>query len=507
MTAALAVGPAAREAAHGWRAHLLALFAAAAAILALFARDAAHMAGVWWESATFNHCLLIPFLLAWLVRQRLPELRRLAPRAWAPGLAVVALGACSWLVGEAAAAALARHLGLVLMLQGAVIACLGPAVARGLAFPLFYAFFLVPAGEELVPAMQTLTAAMAMALLDLSGVPAHIEGVFITIPSGYFEIAEACAGLKFLVAMAAFGALAANVCFRSARRRILFLAAALVVPVLANGVRAWGTIYIAHRTSVEFAVGLDHVVYGGVFFAVVMALLLAAAWPFFDRRPGDAWFDPRDLQAEGAEPGSPRRAGRIAAAAASVAAAPLLWSAAVAQAGERPIAADFRLPEVAGWERAGVPDDWRPHHPGADLFRIARYRDAAGREVDLAIAVYARQEEGRELVGEGRGAAGPESRWAWSADLPAPPGGRAERLASHGLARDVASFYRVGDVVTGSGARVKLETMKTRLLGGPQHAAAVLVSAEGQGAGDAIGDFLAALGPIERLADRAAGAE
>jgi hypothetical protein len=51
------------------------------------------------------------------------------------------------------------------MLQGAAIACLGKAAARGLAFPIFYALFLIPFGEELVPPMQTVTAKMAMALL------------------------------------------------------------------------------------------------------------------------------------------------------------------------------------------------------------------------------------------------------------------------------------------------------------------------------------------------------
>jgi hypothetical protein len=83
------------------------------------------MAAIWWKSATFNHCLLVVPIIGWLVRQRLPELKALAPRAWAPGLALVAAGASAWLVGEAGNLALLRHFGLVLMLQGAAVACLG----------------------------------------------------------------------------------------------------------------------------------------------------------------------------------------------------------------------------------------------------------------------------------------------------------------------------------------------------------------------------------------------
>lgn len=487
-----------------WQLHLGALGLVWAAMLILFHADAADIVAIWWNSATFNHCLLIPPIIAWLVAQRLPELRQIEPAVWAPGLALVALGGFGWLLGEASGVALARHLGLAFMLQGAVIACLGPSVARGLAFPLFYALFMVPFGEELVPAMQTVTAEIAMVLLSLAGIPAHLEGVFITTPTGYFEVAEACAGVKFLIAMIAFGALVANVCFRSWRRRAAFMAVSIVIPILANGVRAWGTIYIASRTSVEFAVGFDHVIYGGIFFAIVIALILAVGWRFFDRGIDDPWLDPKALPARPG--GAPAL---VVAAAVAVAALPVAWSGAVSASGTQPIRTDFVLPEVDGWQREAAGVEWRPNFAGADLLRTARYRDRQGRAVDLAIAVYARQSEGRELVGYGQGAVGPESGWAWTADTPPPPNGRAERIASHGVVREVVSFYRVGEIMTGSGMGVKLETLKTRLLGGPQRAVALLVSAPAPAAGvsprPVIDDFLRALGPIEPLADRAAG--
>nr|WP_295374962.1 exosortase A [uncultured Sphingosinicella sp.] len=495
----------------GWRTHLVALGVAAAAILILFARDAYDMGRIWVESSTYNHCALILPIIAWLVWQRLPELRQLAPSAWAPGLILVGIGALGWLLGEAATVALARHAGLVLMLQGAVVACLGKAVARGLAFPIFYAFFLIPVGNEIVPLMQHVTAEICMALLALVGIPAHIEGIFITIPNGYFEVAEACAGVKFLVAMAAYGALVANVCFRSWTRRILFMGAAILIPVLANGVRAWGTIYIAHKTNSAFASGFDHVFYGWFFFAIVIALLMAVGWRFFDRGVSDPWFDPRALQPADAAPGSTPKLIRTAAAAAALAALPVLWSSAVASVGAQQAPRDIALPQVAGWQRvpAARGRPWEPHFAGADVIRMGRYRDAAGQEVDLAIAVFARQDEDRELVGFGQGAVKPEGAWAWTGTGPTPSGGRLERIASHGTVREVASFYRVGTVLTGSEMAAKAETMKVRLLGGPQRAVAVLVSAEAPSEGasprPAIDAFLANLRPIEPLADRAAG--
>ena len=487
-----------------WQQHIGALALVWALFLALFSADAADIASIWWNSSTFNHCLLIPPIIAWLVWQRLPELAKLRPSAWAPGLALVGAGGLAWLLGEASNVAFARQLGLVFMLQGAVIACLGPAVARGLVFPLAFAFFMVPFGEEFVPLMQMVTAKIAMALLSIAGIPAHLEGVFITTPNGYFEVAEACAGVKFLIAMIAFGALAANVCFRSWRRRSAFMAAAIVIPILANGVRAWGTIYIAHLTSVEFAVGFDHVIYGGIFFAIVIAAILAVGWPFFDRAVDDPWIDVSDL---------PQKAKRspllIAIAAVGLAALAPAWCAAVSAAGTMTAPADFALPSVPGWTPEQAGDEWRPHFAGADMMAMRRYRNAEGKAVDLAVAVYGRQSEGRELVGHGQGAVGPESNWAWIENSRAPLGGRAERIASHGLVREVVSFYRVGNITTGSGMGVRLETLKTRLLGGPQRAVAVLVSAPapatGVSARPTIDEFLTALGPVDTLADRAAG--
>jgi len=493
--------PLARREASAWRAHLAALALAAASILGLFRRDAADIAAIWWNDSTYNHCLLIVPIIAWLVWQRLPQLRQLIPAGWWPGLAVVGAGAFGWLLGEASGVDFARQLGLLLMLQGSAIACLGKAVARALAFPLFYALFLVPFGEEIVPVMQTVTAEIAALLLALSNVPAHLEGIFITTPTGYFEVAEACAGVKFLIAMAAFGALVANVCYRSWRRRLAFLGMAMAIPVFANGVRAWGTIYIAYFTSIDFAAGFDHVVYGFVFFAIVIALILAIGWRFFDRGAGDPWFDPEALQ-----PVPPRGAqpALVAAAALGLALLPVAWSGAVTAAGISPLPARAALPEVPGWQRVpragGIP--WQPHFAGADRMLLGHYRDRRGRSVDLAIAVFARQSEGRELVGFGQGAVAPNGRWAWTADAVAPPDGRAERIASHGLERQVVSFYRVGGIVTGSGVGVKLETLKVRLLGGPQRAVAVLASGESR---EAIDDFLSALGPVAPLADRAAG--
>ena len=176
-----------------------------------------------------------------------------------------------------------------------------------------------------------------------------------------------------------------------------------------------------------------------------------------------------------------------------------------------PIATDTTLPDVSGWTRVGQGGavDWTPSYPGADRLLQARYVDAAGRTVDLAVAVYAVQGEGREIVGHGIGAIPPESTWLRVENRPPLAGGAVIRMRAPGpVERDTATWYRLGDMVTASARRVKIETVRSRLTGGDPGAVAVIVSAEreGQDARRAMEDFVAAAGPIARVADRVAGA-
>lgn len=502
--------PASKAGVTVWTQHLRLLGLAVAAILILFWRDGLAMLDAWWNVSTYNHCLLIVPIIIWLVQQRREELAKITPMIWAPGLLWMAAASVGWLLGEAAGVSFARQLGLVMMLQGAVITLLGFKVMRGLIFPLSYSFFLVPFGEEFVPFLQTITAKMSMTFLSWTDIPAFIDGVFISTPTGYFEVAEACSGVKFLIAMVAYGALVTNLCFESWRRRALFLIAAVAVPILANGIRAFGTIYIAHHTTTDFASGFDHIFYGWFFFAFVLALVMAIGWPFFDRKidepmiDGDAIEQRASIQTKL----SPKAAMILMAA---LIAAPMLWTSTLA-AQSSPVPDKIALPTVAGWDRVDYRPlfDWQPRFDGANHQLFGRFQNASsGAQVDLAIAVYDRQEDGREIVGYGQGAFDPGSEWSWSRNLPAPVSGKAIQITAPGpVVRDVQSFYRVGNKLTGSGSTVKIETLKSKLLGGNQQAVAVLISAEKideDGPSAAMDAFRQALGPIDKLADEMAG--
>jgi EpsI family protein len=386
---------------------------------------------------------------------------------------------------------------------------LGPRVTAALAFPLAYAAFLVPIGDEFVPALQMVTAKITIALIQLSGVPAVIDGVFIDTPAGLFEVAEACSGVKFPVAMIALGALVCHLCFRSWWRRAGFMALAIAVPILANGVRAWGTIYIAQSQGVEFAAGVDHIVYGWIFFAVVIAFLLALSWRFFDRPVSERFID---VEAIESSPLLTRlagyRMGEVATLATILAfvAVTGLWAASADRLSAQ-VPREMVLPEIAGWQLVDYAPDvwWEPRASGADHRLLGRYRDASGRNVDVFYAFYSAQREGSEAGAHGEGALPSGESWRWVESSPAMDGGLAERLqAGTANRRFAVTWYRNGEVLTGSNGRLKLAVMADRLALTAEPTMMLILSAEeraGTPAGESIRTFVSAVEPLGEWID------
>ncbi len=270
-----------------WHAPLAALAGAALVLVAVTAREWGEMLHQWWNIDTYNHLLLVPFIITWLVALKAGELAKITPRPFAPGLLLLAAALALWWAGRASGINLIAHAGAVGALQAAVVSVLGLRAALLMALPLAFATFLVPFGDEIIPPLQFITADIAIALTHWSGVEASVAGIHIHTPAGLFIVAEACSGVKFLIAMVTLGVLVAFTRFTRWSRRAAFMAACVIVPILANGVRAWATIYVAQFIGAERATGFDHIVYGWIFFAIVVAMLLGGAWRFFEREPQD----------------------------------------------------------------------------------------------------------------------------------------------------------------------------------------------------------------------------
>lgn len=352
------------------------------------------MAEVWERSETFTHGYLIFPISAWLIWRKRDVLAQVQPSPDLRGLILLAAAGAGWLLADAGSVNVVAQYAFITMLIAAVWTLLGWAFVRAAFFPLMFLFFAVPVGEFLIQPLMGVTADFTVAMLQFTGIPVYREGTFFTIPSGNWSVVEGCSGLRYLIASVTLGVLYAYLTYRSWKRRLLFSIAAMIVPVFANSGRAYMIVMIAHLSDMKLALGVDHYIYGWVFFGIVMLLLfwIGGFWRE-DDQPEPEIAMPR-AAAAGSMPARPMVL--VALGALAVAG---LWPAYAAWLNARPLP-DMPVLQVeaeGGWQPAAAFTTWVPHWVGADRQLRQPYAQA-GRKVMLELNYYVTQRQDAELI-------------------------------------------------------------------------------------------------------------
>lgn len=440
---------------------------------------------IWFNSETYAHGVIIfplALFLAWTRRHDLIQ-ERPQPSAW--GLFWLAIAGMAWVLARSVDVELIQHFALVALLPGLVLTLLGTGIARLLVFPLAYLFFAVPFGDFIVPLLQEYTAWFTVWMLKLSGLPVYKEGYYISIPAGDFVVAEVCSGVRYLIASIALGLIFAYISYRSLWRRTALVALAVLLPITANGVRAYGIIMIAHWTNMEHAVGVDHLIYGWLFFGLVMLLLFWLGSLWREKTVTDPGEHTKSATATSLNPGFVII---VLSALTVVLMAPRggEW---LLQHQARQVVNENTptLPvEVSGWssEQLSMPS-WHPHYFDADA-QLARVYQHDGERVELHLYQYLNRGTGTEIA-SWRNQIYDGETWRRIAErkqqIVMPNG---ERLVVHetvmrgpgGVPRLVWHWYQVGGVRSIQEVEVKLREALALLIGDGRGAFLVAVSAE-----------------------------
>jgi exosortase A len=488
-----------------WRVLGVALAAAALILGSLFWREILGAWRVWMSSPTYNHCFLVLPVALYLIWDRRRLLVGIAPEADFRALILLPFLSLAWLAAAVLGILEFQQLILLTMVQAMLLAALGWPLYKRLLGPLLYLYLLVPSGEFLVPTLQDVTARFAVDLLGFFHVPVFSDGIMISIPEGDFIVAEACAGLRFLIASIAFGAFFALNVYRSWWKRAAFMATALIVPVFANGIRAFGIIYLAHLTDDVTAVEADHIIYGWGFFTAVLMLLIVIGMRFADRGPDPALAHMPQHRRHAALGRKPLVA--LALALLLVASGPAYL--AFLDQPVRPLElAEASPPPVAPpWQaRADGVNSWQPVIIAPDREFRDSFVEPGAAEVERYVALYSAYGRHNNLV-RSQNRIVDEDVWVRStmgsarAEIDGRPVSVAStEIHSAGLARLVWSFYVVDGVATASPAEAKLRQARAILLGQPAVSAFVAISAAKGASGvppeQALQGFLDAMGPL-----------
>lgn len=352
------------------------------------------MVEVWERSETFTHGYLIFPISAWLIWRMRDELAQIQPRTDPRGLILLAAAGAGWLLADAGSVNVVAQYAFIAMLIAAVWALLGWTFVWGAFFPLMFLFFAVPVGEFLIQPLMGVTADFTVTMLQATGIPVYREGTFFSIPSGDWSVVEGCSGLRYLIASVTLGVLYAYLTYRSWNRRLLFSIAAIVVPVFANSGRAYMIVMIAHLSDMKLALGVDHYIYGWVFFGLVMLLLfwIGSFWRE-DDRPGSAATSTATPDSSG------KQARAVMPVALGVLAVAGLWPAYAGWLAARPLPAmpELQLEAQGGWQPGEAFTTWVPHWVGADRQLRQPYAQA-GQKVLLELNYYATQRQDAELI-------------------------------------------------------------------------------------------------------------
>jgi exosortase len=236
----------------------------------------------WRIKPDYSHGFLVAPLAVYFAWERRGALRRVPvqPSWW--GLVPLGLGSLSLAIGRLGVELMAMRTAFPLTVIGLVVLLLGTRVFRVLAFPLLFLFLMVPLPQSLVNVvafpLQLVAADLAVSTLHAIGVPALREGNIIHLASAQLFVAEACSGLRSLMALGTLAVVFAYFFRRNPVERVVIVLSAIPIAILVNAFRVGLTGYLTHRFGEGAAEGVIHQTEGFFTFGLAFVLLLFEAW-------------------------------------------------------------------------------------------------------------------------------------------------------------------------------------------------------------------------------------
>jgi exosortase len=266
----------------GTRATVTAGSIAGASALLLFGPAFWRLIQDWIHDENYSHgFVILPFALyfIWERRRRLRELR---PAPSLSGLGIVLAGLALFVVGQLGAELFLTRIAMLVAIGGVVVFLRGWATLRACAFPLAFLLLMIPIPSiifnQVAFPLQLLASRTGEAGLSVLGIPVLREGNLIIMARTTLEVAEACSGIRSLVALLTLGILYGY--FTDSRTTIRWILAASTIPIaiVANGIRVAGTGVAAHYLGDSAAQGFLHTFSGWLMFVAAFVMLFAIGY-------------------------------------------------------------------------------------------------------------------------------------------------------------------------------------------------------------------------------------
>ncbi len=372
-----------------WQTALLIIAVGFAVELGVYWSSALSAVELWSTSSAYNYGFLIAPISLYLIWTDWQFLRRMTPsRAWFGILLTVGFGAL-WLLAELMGVDEGRHFAFVGMLQGILLFALGWQVYRRMAFALLFLWLMVPTGEFLVEPLQYISRDGAIFLLNVTSIPFFVDDLIIEVPTGRFIVERGCSGLNLLLASLALSLLYGKMNYRRWTMRVLAVAVAVGLSVIANMIRVFLIVAITQWSDRRINIADDHVLYGWIFFGIIMLVVMWFGMRFADQAPASP-SEPISTAVAAPSGSFAASFAGLGAVLATLTAFPM-YAAATGQAPDQGILIVDLPPAVGEWRlEDSIPRNWRPGlSPNDGSIQGVYVRD--GKRIDAAIGYCAAQ--------------------------------------------------------------------------------------------------------------------
>lgn len=412
----------------------------------------------WAESTAYAHGYLVAAVaLGWLIfnASRVPAIQA-SPAIWPTVLLAGVI--LTWMLAWKANNAMIQQLLAPIVIWLAMASAMGFTAAKRVAAPIAYLYFAIPIWDQLIPLLQNITILASETLLAWIGVPAVITNTIVTIPEGWFEIAESCSGVAYLMVSLALATLFILLNDMRGKRAVMFIIISAALALVANWIRVITVIYAGHVTQMRhYFVAREH---GSLGWFIYIVLLLVIYWV------GSRLLTDHEPEAKTAttDTDSPIAPSRHALARALLVLAVPLVAVTYVNASTPPTTRGIiQMPTLGSHGVAGPIKSsaaWMPEFEGASAQTRAAY-DIDGTRIEVFVAEYSSQRQGAELVGGNNTLIGatwftePAARSGSS--LPAGSETRAIVARTPSGERWVVNFvYRIDTFATSSGTLAQL---------------------------------------------------
>ena len=359
----------------------------------LFFDTARSIVSIWNTSETFAHGYVILPIALWLAWRRRAVFDVMAPQPYWPALVLLLAAGAGWMLAGMGEVRVVQQFALAAMIPLVALSVFGPRLAKEFTFPLLFVLFAVPFGEVFIPPLIEFTADFTIRAVQLTGIPVLRNGTRFDLPSGSWSVVEACSGVRYLISSFTLGCLYAYLTYRSTRRRVIFIAFSIIVPIIANGLRAYMIVMIGHTSGMTMAVGVDHLIYGWAFFGIVMFVLFWVGSFWREDHLPEPVAAPSAAAARGPVPLAPI----VAAVFAAMAVWPALGTY-LDRAAHNPAPVVLEAPAVS-WAPAEGFSAWRANFMQPDAAYSSVFRaPSAGVPVALDVLYYRNQTRDKALI-------------------------------------------------------------------------------------------------------------